>query len=461
MQRPHVCVLIAVCLAVISGVAAAAASSTSDPTGAKLFTRKAVVTIQDDRHVIVLQAPEPRDIDVSLFNEEELKKREALSDQYPTDPSSDQYASALTGYLDKRRQLRAELEKQLRTPGRALDPERYSIQLQDSISDSYGPHGVVVDSIRLADDLDDRTVWIILSVPLRGKGRIDVRPITYWELTNEQWAKRASSAQEGADALSLGYKELENQRFRWQYSLGPEVGTLSGDSAPLLDLNVRSDARLRPTESGFFVEDFALTGKVPIGHPQGVAATGNVDSSGEFADFVEMSYTRRSWRRESGNVSSIGAVARATGRLRGAELVVHYRPFSQLLADNRAFAALAFEGGLKEGDAEFLDEDTAAPDRGSAVLRGALLLEYAPQLGPVNRSLASGVRFFVRGRLWTDRFDDENGDAAWRSPRFVDAELFWNFRPQTRLYVRCEAGSLPPDLSQHVRRVSIGTGSAF
>jgi hypothetical protein len=95
------------------------------------------------------------------------------------------------------------------------------------------------------------------------------------------------------------------------------------------------------------------------------------------------------------------------------------------------------------------------------VARLGLVAEWAPRVAGVNKDLGQGLRFFVRGRGWADYFRNDSGSYGWRLKPFVDSELFWNFQKDYRVFVRAEYGSLPPDLSQDVKRVYAGVGAAF
>lgn len=205
--------------------------------------------------------------------------------------------------------------------------------------------------------------------------------------------------------------------------------------------------------------------KLPLTKPGDVkdVAGANRDASKAIADAVQLGvksvkYTRR------GGLNELGVRARATATLKGAEVVGYYSPLAQLSKDNRLFGALELEAGWREGDAEWTNLTTRAPDVGNLVARLGTVMEWAPTLGGINRNLnpkQDGLKFFLRHRFWLDTYQNSSSDTGLRGRGYFDTELFYNFSNESRIYFRYEDGSLPPDLSNHVNRWSVGVGKAF
>jgi len=110
---------------------------------------------------------------------------------------------------------------------------------------------------------------------------------------------------------------------------------------------------------------------------------------------------------------------------------------------------------------EWINLTQPAPFRGNLVARLGTVIEWAPQLGPINRDLGSGLRFFVRGRGWADYARDDSGMNGVRLRGFLDSELFYNIDSQHRVFARYELGSLPPDLTRSVSTIMVGVGASF
>ncbi len=206
----------------------------------------------------------------------------------------------------------------------------------------------------------------------------------------------------------------------------------------------------------------SIAGSIPLGRPEDVEGVPGAfdDASAEIPDFVTLSLSQLTYRT-GGGIQSYGIRARVTGSLRGFEAVGYYQPLFSFFANNRASYGAEFELGWREGNAEFTNLTTRSPDRGNLVARTGAFVEWAPELGPINRDLTRGLRFFVRGRGWLDTYDDDAGSQDWRFRSFVDSELFWNFEEGSRIFLRHETGYLPPDFGSRVNRTFIGTGIAF
>ena len=239
-------------------------------------------------------------------------------------------------------------------------------------------------------------------------------------------------------------------------SLNFQGSTLVGD----FSYAYTSDFRFRPG-SDVMRQWFNIEGSIPLNRPRDVrrADGARTDASGEIADFVQASFTRRSYNGT--NYRALGLVARASGRLRGPEIVAQYQPAALFFANGRGFFGAETELGYRDGDEEWRNLTTRAPDRGHLVARLGGVVEFAPRLGPVNLDPGRGLRFYVRGRGWLDyaKNNDGNGDARLRG--FLDTELFYNFNDDFRLFVRHEQGYLPPDLSRRTSRTFFGVGTAF
>jgi hypothetical protein len=206
---------------------------------------------------------------------------------------------------------------------------------------------------------------------------------------------------------------------------------------------------------------FNVEGSVPVTTPHDVKDTpgAETDATGQVSDFVQASFSHR-WYNGT-NYQSLGLIARSTGRLRGLELVGRYQPAALFFAGGHGFLGAETEVGYRSGDNEWKNLTEQAPDRGHLVARIGAVIEWVPSLGPVNRDLGHGLRFFVRGRGWADYVKDDSGDNDLRFRGFFDSELFYNFTKDYRVFLRHEQGYLPPDLSRRTSRVFIGVGTAF
>jgi hypothetical protein len=205
----------------------------------------------------------------------------------------------------------------------------------------------------------------------------------------------------------------------------------------------------------------SFAAKAPLGRPKDTKRAGSdEDASERIPDMLsaDVGYTTY---LGNGYLIRGGARARTTGSGKGAEYVAYVAPLTGWFNGSRGFYGLEIEAGHRKGDAEFKNLTTKAPDRGDIVARLGLVAEWAPRVAGINKDLGHGLRFFVRGRGWADYFRNDSGSYGWRLKPFVDSELFWNFQKDYRVFVRAEYGSLPPDLSQDVKRVYAGVGAAF
>ncbi|HWM94254.1 MAG TPA: hypothetical protein VN493_26095 [Thermoanaerobaculia bacterium] len=204
-----------------------------------------------------------------------------------------------------------------------------------------------------------------------------------------------------------------------------------------------------------------LEGSAPLGTPQDVEEEPDADpdASEDVADFFKLSLLRTGFGGK-GLLKSYGLVARSTAQFEGLEAVATYQ-LARLFNDNRMFGAAEIEAGYRRGDAEWTSLTQPAPDRGDTVARVGAVLEWGPRLGPINRDLGAGLRFFVRGRGWADWADDETGEGDVRFRGFLDSELFYNVSDEFRVFLRYENGYLPPDLSQRHSSTFVGVGTAF
>ncbi|HWN40602.1 MAG TPA: hypothetical protein VNW71_00185 [Thermoanaerobaculia bacterium] len=217
-----------------------------------------------------------------------------------------------------------------------------------------------------------------------------------------------------------------------------------------------------------------LEGSAPLGTPEDVdeEAGAEEDASEEVADFFKLSLLRTSFS-EKGTLSSYGLMARSTSEFEGLEAVLTYQ-FAWLFGGTEVeqiersvdlqgtvFAGASLEAGYRQGDAEWMSLTQPAPDRGDIVARVGGVLEWGPKLGPINRDLGAGLRFFIRGRGWADWAKDETGEEDVRFRGFLDSELFYNVSDEFRLFLRYENGYLPPDLSQRHSSTFVGVGTAF
>jgi hypothetical protein len=204
--------------------------------------------------------------------------------------------------------------------------------------------------------------------------------------------------------------------------------------------------------------------KYPVNIPRDVKNVigANKDASGVVADIIQVGVKSLQYK-QNGGLQETGGRFRVSGTGKGAELVGYYSPASQLSINGRQFYALEFEAGLRQGDAEWKNLTTRAPNTGHLVARAGAVLEWAPEIRGtgINRDLtpsAPGLKFFIRDRFWLDSIKEGK---EWRGRGYLDSELFYNFTNKSRLYLRYESGYSLPDLSRYVQRVSLGVGKAF
>lgn len=208
--------------------------------------------------------------------------------------------------------------------------------------------------------------------------------------------------------------------------------------------------------------ELSLAGRIPIGTPRDVRDTPGAesDASERVADTLSAELAWISYGRRLG-LQRAGARVRTTASGKGAELTGFYSPFVRWFDGSRALVGVEGELGWREGDAEFKNLTTRAPDRGNLVARIGAVAEWAPEFLGVNKNLTEGLRFFIRGRGWLDTYDNDDGKRSVRFARFLDTELFYNFSKDSRAFLRAEYGELPPDLSNRTRRIFVGVGQAF
>jgi hypothetical protein len=210
----------------------------------------------------------------------------------------------------------------------------------------------------------------------------------------------------------------------------------------------------------------------PIGTPTDVEDTpgANDAASRENPGRFLLALNHNGYRKGHGKYT-YGLRLRADGplgSLRGAEGVLYLQPLMGWFDAMHGFYGVEAEAGVRNGDEEWESLTMKAPDRGSAVARVGAVVEWAPMMGGVNRDLSQGLRFFVRGRAWADMYDNDSGARAVRLRPFVDAELFTNFgaaaapaTAQWRVFLRGDAGYIPPDLTTYIHRAWVGVGAAF
>jgi hypothetical protein len=205
----------------------------------------------------------------------------------------------------------------------------------------------------------------------------------------------------------------------------------------------------------------SLEGSVPITTPfdvQGVPGA-NDDASRLVVGFVQGSFMQRAYHR-AGYFTAYGLTVRTSGRFNGLEAVARYQ-LAAFPSNDRSFFAAEGEAGYRDGRSEWINLTQRAPFRGNLVARLGAVVEWAPQLGPINRDLGSGLRFFVRGRGWADYAKDDSGHDGVRFRGFLDSEFFYNISTEYRVFLRYELGSLPPDLTRSVSTVMVGIGASF
>ncbi len=297
-------------------------------------------------------------------------------------------------------------------------------------------------------------LWGYLPVKSRGEIRIAQIPESSgWKLTGDQAADGATRTRYTfVNAADVGKPSTRGKA---------QVG--AGTGGPMLDLAFSMvpstpDGQVPPARQ----MSLGFAAKVPLGTPKDVKNTpgASKDASEKQPDMLSADLNFLSYK-QGGRLERMGARARVTGTGKGFEGVGYYSPFTGWFNQSRGFYGLEAEGGYRKGDAEFKDLVTKAPDRGNAVLRIGGVAEWAPLLGPVNRDLSQGLRFFVRGRGWLDSYKNDYGKQTVRFAPFIDSELFYNFAKDTRVFLRIEHGSLPPDLTERISRTYVGVGAAF
>jgi len=235
-----------------------------------------------------------------------------------------------------------------------------------------------------------------------------------------------------------------------------------GNGGATFDFNGSGVIGGRESTGRTTVSTLSVSAKVPIGKPRDVRGVAGAqrDASEDVVDAVEIAYNRIGYRR-GGSLSRMGLKARATGSLKGLEVVGYYAPLTGWYNQSRGFYALEVEAGYRKGDAEFENLLTRAADSGSLVARLGTVVEWAPRIGGVNKNLSKGLRFFVRGRGWLDTYKDAGGSYDVRFKPFLDSELFFNFSEENRIFLRGEYGALPPDLTLRSSRLYVGVGRIF
>jgi hypothetical protein len=207
----------------------------------------------------------------------------------------------------------------------------------------------------------------------------------------------------------------------------------------------------------------SLAGRLPLFDPDDVRTTAGAsrDASRQVTDLLELGLNSVRYKR-GGSLEKSGLKLRTTGSLRGFEGVAYYSPLAGPLPKGWGYGAAELEIGYRAGDAEFSNLTTRAADTGNFVARLGAVLELTPRLEPlgINRNLNQGLRFFARVRGWLDTFEGVNNTGA-RLRFFADSELFYNFTANSRVFLRAEAGYLPPDLSSRSERIYVGVGASF
>ena len=210
------------------------------------------------------------------------------------------------------------------------------------------------------------------------------------------------------------------------------------------------------------VTSLSFACKIPFNKPFDVKeATGaETESSGEVPDLLELAINSYRYQK-GGNLNHLGFKARAAQSFDNWETVLYYSPLTGWFNESHGFYGAEFELGYRNGDGEWKNLTTMAPDRGNFVGRGGMVVEWAPEIGLINQNLAEGLRFYVRGRGWADMYDNDQGNRDVRFREFIDSEIFYNFSDNYRIFIRGEWGYLPPDLSRYKNRIFAGVGSAF
>lgn len=204
---------------------------------------------------------------------------------------------------------------------------------------------------------------------------------------------------------------------------------------------------------------FNLEGTIPLIAPLDTRRAGSPDdASGQVSDYAQFSWMRQEFTAH--NLQSYGVVVRSSGRLNGIEVAARGRPYAQFFNGGRGFFGIEGELGFRDSY-EWINVTTRAADTGNFLGRVGATIEWAPALGPINRDLGTGLRFFVRARGWVDTAKNGAGRVGTRFRGFLDTELFYNFSNTSRVFLRYERGMLPPDLSRDTDSLFFGIGSSF
>jgi hypothetical protein len=248
--------------------------------------------------------------------------------------------------------------------------------------------------------------------------------------------------------------------FRNDFEFGLDEGNLSLDFSA--SWAILPDLEKDETPFGDDITTISIAGKIPLTTPDDVGSqvTAQNESSEEVHDLIELSVNRVGYG-QGGSLNRFGLHARTNPDFNNSEITIYYQPVMGWFQEMHGFYALEMEGGYRTGDAEWLNLVTMAPDRGNGVGRLGMLVEWAPEIDGINRNLAEGLRFYVRGRGWLDVFEGGDGSTDIRFRPFFDSELFYNFSDDWRIFLRGELGYLPPDLSLERSRVYVGVGCAF
>src|SRR3569833_116796 len=160
-------------------------------------------------------------------------------------------------------------------------------------------------------------------------------------------------------------------------------------ATPVVDFRFEytTNFRFEPSHRSVSRDWISVEGSVPVTDPRDIHDTNgsNADASGDVGGFVQMSLARR-WY-DGKNIHGIGLVSRTSSRINGNETVINVQPFAALATDGRTFAGLEGEGGYRDGHSEWKGLTEKGPDAGNVVGRLGGVLEWAPQLGPINRDL--------------------------------------------------------------------------
>jgi hypothetical protein len=294
-------------------------------------------------------------------------------------------------------------------------------------------------------------------VPERDLGEIYVKPLKGWKYLGQNFSSEPDEF-DGAAKIRFSMSDaLPLKPFRGNLSAG------MGTGGPSVDFSGEGIlGRPKDTAKATFTT-LSANAKIPIGKPSDVddVAGGESDASKKIADTITVSLNNYRYRQGS-KLQTLGLRARTTGGFHGAEVVGYYNPLTGWFNESRGFYAAEVEAGWRNGDAEFANLTTGAPDRGSVIARLGAVAEWAPQMGAINKNLAKGLRFYVRGRGWFDTFKNADGKTSTRLRPFLDAEFFYNFTDEWRVFVRSEYGYVLPDLNTRVSRPAfVGVGASF